>query len=136
MKIKDIMTKDAHVIDIGEDVRAAARIMRDADIGSLPVRSGQKLVGMLTDRDIVTRAVADGKTDGTVDRFMSAEVKSCYDDEDADAVALTMANLQVRRLLVLDRKERLVGMVSLSNLTRTPDGEAKREFLASVASPH
>ncbi|WP_440224473.1 CBS domain-containing protein [Dokdonella sp. MW10] len=136
MKIRDIMTKDAHVIDVAEDIRAAARMMRDADIGSLPVRSGQKLVGMLTDRDIVIRAVADGKTDGTVDRFMSADVKFCYDDEDAEAVARTMASLEVRRLPVLDRKERLVGMVSLANLTQTRDGEAKREFLESIATPH
>ncbi|WP_440222820.1 CBS domain-containing protein [Dokdonella sp. MW10] len=90
----------------------------------------------VTTSNVVIREVADGKTDGSVDRFMSADVKFCYDDEDAESVARTMASLEVRRLPVLDRKERLIGMVSLANLTQTRDGEAKREFLESIATPH
>jgi len=135
MKIRDIMTPDTHVIAASDDLRKAAQMMRTCDVGSLPVHNGEKLVGMLTDRDIVVRAVAEGVTDGRVEQFMSTQIKYCYDDEDADAVARNMAELAVRRLPVVDRDKRLVGMVSLSNLTQT-DGEATDEFLQAVAQPH
>jgi len=135
MKIRDIMTPDTHVIAASDDLRKAAQMMRTCDVGSLPVHNGEKLVGMLTDRDIVVRAVAEGVTDGLVEQFMSTQIKYCYDDEDADAVARNMAELAVRRLPVVDRDKRLVGMVSLSNLTQT-DGEATDEFLQAVAQPH
>ncbi|MCR6702082.1 MAG: CBS domain-containing protein [Dokdonella sp.] len=135
MKIRDIMTPDTHVIGATDDLRKAAQMMRTCDVGSLPVHNGEKLVGMLTDRDIVVRAVAEGFTDGRVEQFMSTQIKYCYDDEDADAVARNMAELAVRRLPVVDRDKRLVGMVSLSNLTQT-DGEATDEFLQAVAQPH
>ncbi|HUD40813.1 MAG TPA: CBS domain-containing protein [Dokdonella sp.] len=135
MKIRDIMTPDTHVIGTSDDLRKAAQMMRTCDVGSLPVHDGEKLVGMLTDRDIVLRAVAEGVTEGRVEQFMSTQIKYCYDDEDADAVARNMAELAVRRLPVVDRDKRLVGMVSLSNLTQT-DGKATDEFLQAVAQPH
>ena len=135
MKIREIMTPDTHVIGVSDDLRKASQMMRTCDVGSLPVHNGEKLVGMLTDRDIVVRAVAEGVTDGRVEQFMSTQIKYCYDDEDADAVARNMAELAIRRLPVVDRDKRLVGMVSLSNLTQT-DGAATEAFLQAVAQPH
>lgn len=136
MKIRDIMTPNGHVIGAHEDIRAAARMMRDRDVGSLPVHRDEKLIGMLTDRDIVLRAVAEGDFEGPVEKFMSSQIKYCYDDEETDAVARNMAELAVRRLPVVDREKRLVGMVSLSNLTHLGRDAATGEFLDSVARPH
>src|SRR5689334_19532292 len=114
MKIKECMTRDVRIANPDETIRDAAKMMSECDAGVVPVGENDRLVGMLTDRDIAIRAVAEGKgPDTRVREVMSAEVKYCYDDEDVDDVARNMAELQVRRLPVLDRDKRLVGIVAL-----------------------
>lgn len=137
MKIRDIMTPDTHVIAASDDLRKAAQMMRTCDVGSLPVHNGEKLVGMLTDRDIVVRAIAEGRDGNTpVGDVMTEAVKYCYDDQDVAEVAANMAELGVRRLPVVDRDKRLVGFVSLGNITQGGDADSTDTLLRGVATPH
>lgn len=137
MKINEIMSNAVHVVDVGDSIRAAAQLMRSEDIGSVPVSESERLVGMVTDRDIVVRAIANGKREDTpVREIMSEGVKYCYEDEDVDHVALNMAQLGVRRLPVVDREKRLVGFVSLSNIASAGDSRATGDLLEGTAQPH
>src|SRR5687768_12070285 len=114
MKISDCMTRKVRVIEPGLSLREAARIMADLDAGVLPVGDKDRLVGVLTDRDIAIRAIAAGKgPEARVSEAMSPEVKYCYEDEDVEHVARNMGDLQVRRLPVMNRDKRLVGIVTL-----------------------
>lgn len=118
MKVRDLMTKGVSLIDPDTTLAAAARRMRDQGIGCLPVGEGGQLVGIVTDRDMVVRAIAAGKDVNrfTVREIMSAEVVSCFDDQGVEEVRRIMAENQMRRLPVLDRRKRLVGIVSLHDL--------------------
>ena len=118
MPISDVMTADVSVVRSDQSIRDAARLMADLDVGVVPVGENDRLVGMLTDRDITVRAVAAGKgPDTPIREAMTTEVRYCYADEDCAAVAQTMGELQIRRLPVLDRNKRLVGIVSLGDLS-------------------
>jgi len=135
--IRDIMTPEVIVADVAEPLRNAAERMAARDVGSLPVAQDGKLVGMLTDRDIVVRAVAmglDGQT--PVREVMTADIKYCYDDEDLTHVSRNMSELGVRRLPVVDREKRLVGMLALSNVAHAGENVATNDMLQGVASPH
>ena len=117
MKISNTMHRDVTIIGPDQTLRDAAMAMKKLDAGVLPVGEHDKLVGMITDRDIVVRGIAAGKgPDGKVRDVMSHEVKYCFEDEDVEHVAENMAELQVRRLPVLNRDKRLVGIVSLGDL--------------------
>jgi CBS-domain-containing membrane protein len=117
-------------------LRQAAAIMKESDTGVLPVGEHDKLVGMITDRDIAVRAVAEGKgPDAPVREVMTAEVKYCFEDEDTAHVAETMAQQQVRRLPVVNRDKRLVGIVSLGDLATEDRGEAAQAALRGVSQP-
>ncbi len=117
MKISECMTRDVRVANPNQTIRDAAKIMRECDAGVVPVGENDRLVGMLTDRDIAIRGVADGKgPDTRVGEVMTSEVKYCYEDDDTEDVARNMAELQVRRLPVLNREKRLVGIVALGDL--------------------
>jgi len=119
MQIRHAMTTDIHMVHPQLSVREAAQLMADKDIGALPVGENDRLVGMITDRDIAVRAVAQGLgADTAVEQVMSQDVKYCFDDEDLDRAARNMAGLQVRRLLVLNRDKRLVGILSLSDMSQ------------------
>ncbi len=119
MKIAKIMSHDVQYIDPDMSLRQAASIMRRIDAGCLPVAEHDKLVGMLTDRDIAIRAVAAGMgPDAKVRDAMSHEIKYCFEDEDVAHVAENMADLQVRRLPVMNRQKRLVGIVALADITK------------------
>lgn len=126
MKISDCMTRKVRVIEPGLSLREAACLMADLDAGVLPVGENDRLVGVLTDRDIAIRGVAAGKgPDTPVSEAMSPEVKYCYEDEDVDHVARNMGDLQVRRLPVMNRDKRLVGIVTLGDIacsTRADSG--------------
>lgn len=136
MIIKDVMSRDVAVIAPDNTLREAADMMQRMDIGSLPVGEHDRLVGMLTDRDIVIRAVAAGRTgESQVREAMSAKIKYCFEDDDLDMVAENMASLQIRRLPVLDRDKRLVGIVSLSNMAHAED-DACEVVARGVARPH
>ena len=120
MRIRDVMASPVHLIDPGASLVLAARRMRDENIGSLPVGEGDRLLGMITDRDIVVRCVADGGdcNGKTVRDAMSAGLLVCFDDQPVEEAARLMEEHQVRRLPVLDhRGQRLVGIVSLDDLT-------------------
>jgi CBS domain-containing protein len=136
-KISEVMTREIQVARPDQTIREAAMMMAREDIGSLPVGENDKLVGMITDRDIAVRAVAEGRSpDTSVREVMTEKIKYCYDDEDVERVAQNMAELQVRRLPVVNRDKRLVGIVALSNVAQCGDKKATTEMLRGVATPH
>jgi CBS domain-containing protein len=138
MKISDCMTRKVRVIEPDMTLRDAARLMADLDAGVLPVNEGDKLVGVLTDRDIAIRAIAAGKgPDCPVSEAMSREVKYCYEDEDVEHVARNMGDLQVRRLPVMNRDKRLVGIVTLGDIacSKRADTDCVGEALGSISRP-
>lgn len=118
MNIQDIMTPSVDLVDPNTTIREAARHMRDGDVGALPVGENDRLVGMVTDRDIAVRGVAEGKAPGNcaVREVMSEGIYYCFEDEDAQRAAEVMAEHQVRRLPVLNRDKRLVGIVAIADL--------------------
>jgi CBS domain-containing protein len=132
MKISECMTQDVRLVSPNDTIERAAQIMGSADTGVLPVSDGDRLVGMITDRDIAVRGVAEGcGPSARVGDIMSREVKYCYDDAEMDEVLDNMAQIQVRRLPVVDHDKRLVGIVSLSDLDHAAPhrgGEALREI--------
>jgi CBS domain-containing protein len=118
MNVQDIMTPTVDLTDPNTTIREAAQRMRDDDVGSLPVGENDRLVGMVTDRDIAVRGVAAGKTpdDCHVREVMSEGIYYCFEDEDAQRAADVMAEHRVRRLPVLNRDKRLVGVVAIADL--------------------
>jgi CBS domain-containing protein len=138
MNIQDLMTKDVEVIDPGTSIRDVAVRMRDEDIGALPVGENDRLIGMVTDRDIVARGVASDRSPSecTVRDVMSEGVYYCFEDDDAHVAGDVMAEHKVRRLPVLNRDKRLVGIVALADLARGGAVEsALREVSESMPDP-
>jgi CBS domain-containing protein len=136
MKVKEIMTTDVEVTHPDETLQTAARKMRERDIGLLPVTDGDQLTGMLSDRDIILRATAEGMDPkATLGRdLMTSPVITCYADDDVRDAALVMEKNQIRRLAVLDRKEqKLVGIVSLSDIAMTGNYKLSGEVLQHVS---
>ena len=134
MNIRDAMTRDARLTSPDDTIRHAAQMMKDCDCGVLPVADGDHLVGMITDRDIAVRCIADGKgPDTKVREAMTQEVMYCFEDEDTHHICQNMADIQVRRLPVVNRDKRLVGIVSLSDLARKEANTAKA--LRGIARP-
>ncbi|MCA1371277.1 CBS domain-containing protein [Bradyrhizobium sp. BRP14] len=128
MQINEIMTRKVDVIDPNTTIRDAARTMRADNIGVLPVGENDRLIGMVTDRDIAMRGVAEDKMAGntTVRQVMSERIYYCFEDEDVDQAADAMAEHQVHRLPVLNRDKRLVGIVALADLARSGTDAVKR----------
>jgi CBS domain-containing protein len=116
MKISDVMTPGPKTVKPGDSLQAAARIMRDEDAGAVPVVEDGRVVGMLTDRDIVVRAIADGDFDAKVSDIVSDDVVSAQPDMTTAEAAALMGEHQIRRLPVVDKDDRLVGIVSLGDL--------------------
>jgi CBS domain-containing protein len=111
-------------------------MMEESDCGALPVAENDKLIGMATDRDIVVRAIAQGKgVDTKISEVMSQDIKYCFEDEDVEDVARNMGELQVRRLPVVSRDKRLVGIVTLGDLTQSDDTETVAEALCDIVQP-
>jgi len=136
MKIKEVMTRDVRLIEPAHTIRDAARLMAEMDAGIIPVREGDRLVGMITDRDIAIRAVAQGKGPETsIREVMTDEVRYCFEDEDADKVERNMADIQVRRLPVLNRDKRLVGIVSLGDLAVSDKAGNVGAAVAGISQP-
>jgi CBS domain-containing protein len=136
MKIADVMTRDVQVILPDRNVRDAAKLMDDLNVGVLPVCDGERLVGMVTDRDITVRATAAGKDpDSTrVREIMTEVVRWCFEDEDIRDVVQTMGDVQIRRVPVVDRNKRLVGIVALGDLA-TDRAEGADEALRRISEP-
>jgi CBS domain-containing protein len=143
MQTKDIMTPNVECVRPDATLQEAARKMRDLDVGPLPVcGDDDRLAGMITDRDIIIRAVAEGKDPRTtrVREAMTEEIISCFEDQDVDDAARVIEQRQVRRLVVLNRDKRLVGIVSLGDLAvetgaRPTAGEVLRE-VSEPSVPH
>ena len=136
MKVREAMTSDVRLTDPDRSIREAAQMMADQDIGSLPVGENDRLVGMITDRDIAVRAVAQGLgPDTKIREVMSKQVMYCFDDEDLDDAVHNMGDIKVRRLPVLNRDKRLVGIISISDLTRRESAKQIGEAIADISSP-
>jgi CBS domain-containing protein len=123
MLVRDVMTKSVEIASPSDTIHEAARAMANEDCGALPVGEKDRLIGMITDRDIVVRAIAQGKQpdDCTVRDVMSHEIKYVFEDETTDGLAQKMAELQIKRLPVINRDKRLVGIVSLCDLANQRD---------------
>jgi CBS domain-containing protein len=136
MRVNECMTRDVTMVDPQTSIRDAAKMMADCDAGILPVSENDRLVGMITDRDIAVRGVAAGKgPDAKVRDVMSAEVRYCFEDDDSKDVLRNMSDLQVRRLPVLSRNKRLVGIVSLSDLASSGQAPEAGKALTGIARP-
>jgi CBS domain-containing protein len=138
MLLRDVMTAKIEDIPADATLMQAAEKMKRLDIGALPVREKDRLVGMITDRDIAVRAVAEGHDPKKmpVREAMSREICFCYEDESMESAAKLMEERQIRRLPVFDRSERAIGMVSLGDLAvRNHDHRLSGEVLAHVSTP-
>lgn len=137
MQIKDVMTSDVDLIEPATTINEASRMMRDDEVGALPVAQDDSLVGMITDRDIVVRAIAEGKDPSAtpVRDAMSERVLYCFDDQSPDEVAANMGENQIRRLPVLNRDKRLVGIVSLGDLSTGGAAGEAGEALEHISEP-
>lgn len=134
MNVSDVMTDDVYTASPDETVRSAAQTMAELDTGVLPVGEGDLLVGVLTDRDIAMRCVAEARDPATtlIREVMSHEVRYCFADDELEAAALKMSEWQVRRLPVLSEEKRLVGIVSLGDLARGAAPEISGAALTGV----
>jgi CBS domain-containing protein len=138
MKVSEIMTSDLEVVSPQQPIQEAARLMLQADAGVVPVQDGDQLIGIVTDRDIAVRAVAEGRGPETpVSEVMSGKPLFCFEDQNVDDVAILMSDAQVRRFPVVSRKDqKLVGIVSIGDLTKMNDeGQAAEVALSGVSEP-
>lgn len=121
MLISEVMTREVELIGPDTTLQAIARRMRDCDIGSVPVGDNDRLVGMVTDRDLVVNGIAENldPATATARQVMSPRVLYCHDDQTLEEVLANMGDVQVRRLPVLNRHKKLVGIVSIGDLAKT-----------------
>jgi CBS domain-containing protein len=136
MRVSEVMTRDVQTVRPDQPVQEAASFMLSADAGSIPVTDGDRLVGMITDRDIAVRGVAKGHgPDTPVRELMSSDVICARIDEDCDEVAIKMSEAQVRRLPVIDEQDKLCGIVSLGDFAREGATDTAEQALEGVAQP-
>jgi CBS domain-containing protein len=137
MKVADCMSSDVQVVTPDQPIQEAARMMLQADAGVMPVGDGERLIGMVTDRDIAVRGVAEGLGPETpVRSVMTEEVLFAFEDEDVEDVAVKMSDSQVRRFPVLSRQDqRLVGIVSLGDISRSDQSDAASVALDGITDP-
>ena len=135
MKIRDVMTRDVQTVTADQTAQEAASFMLREDAGSMPVTDGNRLIGMITDRDIAVRGVARGYGPETqVRELMTDDIVCARIDDDVEEVAMRMSEAQVRRLPVLDENEQLCGIVSLGDLSREADDEVAQHALEGVSA--
>ena len=136
MKISEVMTRDVATVSPEQTVQEAANFMLKGDAGSIPVTDGDRLIGMITDRDIAVRGVAKGYgPDTPVRELMTNDVVCARIDDDCEEVATKMSEAQGRRLPVIDEQENLCGIVSLGDLSRETDDETAAQALEGVSQP-
>jgi len=134
MKVSKFMTRDVQLVTPTQTIRDAAKMMAELDAGSLPVQQDDLLVGMITDRDIAVRAVAHGKSPDTPVRdVMSREVLYCFDDQEVKEIARNMGEVKVRRLPVVNRDKRLVGIISLGDLALNEEAELTASAVTNIS---
>ena len=140
MLVRDILTKDPQVVRPDASICDAAKKMKQLDVGMLPVCDGERLIGAVTDRDLAIRAVAEGRDANRtfVHEVMSRDVLYCFEEDNLEQAAIIMEEKQVRRLPVLNRQKRLVGIVSLGDLALRADDEVLVEEVLECVSevPH
>ena len=137
MKLREIMTDNVEVIHPDDTLQTAAEKMRDRDIGFLPVCDGERLIGVLTDRDLITRALADGvESKAILGRdLVTSPAIYCFDDQSVDEAAKLMHDNQIRRLVVLSRDKQMVGVISLGDLAISASDKLTGDVLQSVSEP-
>jgi len=137
MRIQDVMTADVSFVRPDTPILEIARKMRDGDIGATPVVEDERLVGMVTDRDVVVRVIAEGGDvrTKTARDAMSPGVLYCFVDQSVEEVLENMGDQQIRRLPVVDRAKRLVGVVSLGDLALSGKRKAAGEALQEISQP-
>jgi CBS domain-containing protein len=135
--IREVMSSDVEVINPNDTLRDAAEKMRSLNVGPLPVCDGQRILGMITDRDIVVRAIALGRDPNTtqVADAMSSGIEYCFDDDDVDSVLRNMRVKQIRRMIVVDRNKKLVGIVALGDLSGEVSEQQVAETLEGISEP-
>lgn len=140
MNVSECMSRNVRLCSPNDRLQDAARAMKEANAGALPVGDNDRLVGMITDRDIVVRVVADGRGPETpVREAMTREIHYVFEDEDLDAAAHKMSQLKIRRLPVLNREKRMVGILSLGDVWSSEQGSLAASALHDVAQqggPH
>jgi CBS domain-containing protein len=136
MQAQELMTRDVSIASPDETLRKAAKRMAELDVGALPVSENDRLVGMVTDRDIAVRGIAEGKgPKAKVREVMTPEIKYCFEDQEVDEIAANMADIQLRRLPVVDRDKRLVGILSLGDIATSGDPDKATEALSGISRP-
>jgi CBS domain-containing protein len=139
MKVKDAMHKGVDWMSPDTPVRELARLMRDHDIGAVPIGENDRLVGMVTDRDIVCKGLALQDFDAdrtTAADVMTPEIHCCNEDDDLAKAVRHMEELKVRRLPVINKAKRMIGMLSLGDISRVAPGELVTEWAKSVSAHH
>ncbi len=136
-QIKDVMSSNFKWMAPDSPISQVAQQMRDMDCGFMPLAENDKMIGMITDRDITVRAIAEGKDANTPARdVMTAKTYYCYDDQDVEEVCNNMGEIQVRRLPVVNRDKRLVGIVSMGDLAQSASrpnvGQTQQQITAGV----
>jgi CBS domain-containing protein len=138
MKLSEIMTRDVEVMQPDDSLQSAAKKMRDRNIGFLPVCDGETLIGVLSDRDITIRALAEGMDVSIMlgRDLMTTPAISVFDDQEVEEAAKIMEENQIRRLVVVGREEkRLVGVISLGDLARNQTADLSGQVLQKVSEP-
>jgi CBS domain-containing protein len=136
MTISDIMTRDVQVVRAETTIREAAETMAKSDVGALPVCDGDRLLGMVTDRDIVVRGLAKGLSGtDTVSRVMTEGVEYCFEDDELTDVEDKMATNQIRRIAVVNRDKKLIGILSLGDVSREARPAEAGDVLEEVSQP-
>ena len=138
MQLREIMTPDVEVVDSKAVLKEAAAKMKHLDVGVVPVCDGEKLKGMLTDRDITVRATAEGRNPSKtkVSEIMSTDLAYCFEDQEVEEAVSLMEVKQIRRLPILSRDNRLVGIVSLGDIAvHTGDKNLAGDTLQEVSEP-
>lgn len=136
MKVSDVMTRNVRLANPDETIQQAAKVMAEIDAGFMPVGDNDRLVGMITDRDIAIRGIAKGLgPDVRIGDVMTKDVKYCFEDDDTDHIAHDMADQQVRRMPVLNRNKRLAGVVSLGDLAVTEGERPVAQALPGISRP-
>lgn len=135
MKIREVMTEDVKTVRPDQTARDAANFMLSEDAGSMPVIEGDRLIGMITDRDIAVRGVAKGHgPDTPVRELMTNDMICARAEDDIEEIATRMSQAQVRRLPVIDENQKLCGIVSLGDLARETDDESAHQALEGVSA--
>jgi CBS domain-containing protein len=136
MQVREVMSKNCRLVNANDTVQKAAEIMAQENVGILPVAENDRLIGMISDRDIVTRCIAKGgDSKAKVREAMTGKVKYCFEDEDLDDTLENMAEIQVRRLPVMDANKRLVGILSIADAARFYSADAAGTTLSGIVCP-